>query len=156
VQVVVRRERMSIPLLKNLHVLVIISPCWRRWRCFNEFYIDLKPQLLKFPTLLELLDTNIELIFALHPCQKKKDLRWSCKVVGQLTVEHPTISICGAYLFYLPVLNPTDKNHLQDWAYTSKHGSHTCSDALPWSEKSSITYCCELRPRVGVETHNLA
>jgi hypothetical protein len=36
----VRRERMSIPLLKNLHILLVAYPC-----CFKQLYIHLKQQL---------------------------------------------------------------------------------------------------------------
>jgi hypothetical protein len=52
---------MSIPLPKNPHGLGhrCISML-KTMTMSKEFYINLKPQLLKFPTIFELLDINID------------------------------------------------------------------------------------------------
>jgi hypothetical protein len=84
-----------------------------------------------------------------HTTLMREKTTWdgSCEAIGPL--RSPSAR-CWTCLFYLPGLNLTDKNHLQDLAYTSKYGSHTSADALPWSKNQVLlTYCWELRSWVS-------
>jgi hypothetical protein len=95
--------------------------------------------MLKFPTLL---DTNMELIFTLHPW-KKRYLRWSLQAVGPL--RSPNFEMLDIFVYLCSI---QQKNHFEDLRpmYTSKHGSCTSLGALTWSRN-------QLLPTAGSCSH---
>jgi hypothetical protein len=117
--------------------------------------------MLKFPTLLEFLDKKIGLIFNFSHYTHAGNKTLEMALARSLGCSHHLTSKCWTYLFYIPVLNPTNKAQFQDLVYTSKHSSHTsgllrCTCMI---QKSSVTVCWELQalqPWIGVETHYLA